>query len=366
MKILMIADNLGKGGKERRLVELLRFFDRMPIKIALIILKDEIAYPNIYNFVNTELIVIKRKIKKDPTVFLSILKICSEFNPDIIHCWGSMPSVYALPSKIFFRKPLINAMIADAKCDKTEKVRASITFPLSTVILSNSKAGLIAYCAPERKARVIHNGFNYDRLQNVLPEDEIKMKYQITTRFVVGMIAAFYPRKDFETYLAVADQISAERDDVTFLAIGDGILRPKYERAYKDNGKIVFTGNVNHVESLIQILDVGVLMSNSQYHLEGISNSILETMAFGKPVIASRGGGTDEIIADGKNGLLIDPFSSFQLKDGIQKLLNNDSLRIQLGCSAKEQIQKNFSIDSMCIKTYELYKAILNHESIVD
>lgn len=354
MNVLMLADNLVKGGKERRLVELLRYFDNISVKITLIILREKVEYPEVYDFKNTELIIVKRNIKQDPSVFFKLFGICRKIKPDIIHSWGSMPSIYALPSVIFLRIPLINAMIADAKCSSQERFRLKVTKPFSKIILSNSRAGLKAYGVNDSIGLVIYNGFNFDRLVNIN-----NSVYKKSTKYSIGMVAAFYSRKDYQTYLSVANEITKLRDDVTFYAVGDGEQKEKYTLLYAENKRIVFTGNINNVESLIEILDIGVLLSNSNEHLEGISNSILEIMAFGRPVIASKGGGTDEIIDDRQNGFLIDAFSNDQLKDRIWFLLENESTRLKMGEKAKMDIREKFSIDQMCKKTFQLYEKTL-------
>jgi glycosyltransferase involved in cell wall biosynthesis len=264
-----------------------------------------------------------------------------------------MPSIYAIPSVFFLRIPLVNAMIADAKCNSEERFRLKITAPFSKVILSNSIAGLKAYGANGLKGTVIYNGFNFDRLIKTNNSE-----YKKVTRYNVGMIAAFYSRKDYETYLSVADEITKHRDDITFYAVGDGDQKEKYVSLYAKNKRIVFTGNINNVEAVIKILDIGVLLSNSNEHLEGISNSILEIMAFGKPVIASKGGGTDEIIVDGRNGFLINAFSKDQLNEYICFLIENETVRLRMGENAEMDIKRKFSIDQMCRKTFQLYEKI--------
>ncbi len=358
----MIADSLVKGGKERRMLELLRYIDESnKYKVELIILKSKIDYNVIYELKNTRLIVIKRKIKKDPFVFYQVWKYSKEFKPNLIHVWGSMPAIYSLPIVLFSGVPLLNSMIANAKCDIFTKdwFRAKFLFPFSTIILANSHSGIEAFKVKSKKARVIHNGFNFDRLKNLKDSATIRKEYSVKTKYVVGMVAAFHPRKDYETYLEVSEEFCKERDDITFLAVGDGINKTILMDRYKSTSNIIFTGNVTDVEQLISIFDIGILLSNTNKHLEGISNSILEMMALGKPVIATRGGGTDEIIQHNICGVLIDPLNKVQLKQGLQLLIDNSVMRLQIGRSAKKKIETDFSIQQMCSKTAEIYKNIL-------
>ena len=94
---------------------------------------------------------------------------------------------------------------------------------------------------------------------------------------------------------------------------------------------------------------------------EGISNSILEYMALGKPVIATSGGGTNEIVADLKTGFLIGTSNPEELAEKIELLLDNVKLREGMGLAGKEWIVKYFSIDLMINKYINLYNDLLKN-----
>lgn len=356
----MITDNLMRGGKERRMIELLRSFENIAnIKITLVILKNIVEYKEIFLFKNTQLIVIPRKFKKDPLVFQKLWNIVSQIGPSIIHSWGSMPSVYIVFIAFFKKIPLVNGMVVNAKCTPFSQdwIRSKITFPFSKIVLSNSQAGLKAYSVNEKKGIVVYNGFNFDRTNNLSPKELIRKQFQINTPYVVGMIAAFHPRKDYETFLQVAKEICHIRNDITFVAIGDGENRKQFQVKYEDLKNIVFTGQIQGIESVINILNVGVLLTNTSKHYEGISNAILEMMAFGIPVIATSGGGTDEIIFNNLTGYLIAPKSKEQLKSKILTLIENKTLNEYIGNKSKYLIKTKFSIDIMRQSILNLYQS---------
>lgn len=358
----MVTDNLMKGGKERRMLELLRYLENQKnIEVLLVLLKDRIDYPQVHDLRNTRLHIFTRKIKKDPTVFIKLWKLSRKFKPDVFHTWGSMPSVYTALITLFMRKPFLNAMIANAICKPFSKnwLRAQLTFPLSNIILANSEAGLKAFKVSPKKGRVIYNGFNMDRVQNLKPQTNIKDEYALNNTFVVGMVGAFHERKDYDTYLEVADKLSVNNENIRFLAVGDGKSLDSYKKKYSKNEKIIFTGNIQDVESLINVMDVGVLLTNPSVHLEGISNALIEFMALEKPVIASSGGGTDELILHGINGMLIEPLSKTNFETVLIDLINDKEKREKLGKNAKQDIKERFSIDRMVHQTLKLYQEML-------
>lgn len=365
MKIVIVIDNLIKGGKERRLIELLNgFTSTYPIEIKVILLKGKIDYPEIFQMPHVEVHILERKIKKDPRIFFRIYKICSEFKPDIIHSWGSMPSVYALPIAKLCKIKFINAMISNAVCEKGSKswVRAKITFPFSDVIVSNSNAGLIAHNAPLKKSKVIHNGFNFNRVANLETEDIIRKKFSISTPYVVGMVGAFHDRKDYTTLIEASKIIIKNRDDVTFLLVGSG---PNLERSKQLvdtslENQIIFLGQQDDVESIINVFNVGVLTTNDLVHKEGVSNSILEYMALRKPVVATDGGGTNEILIEKETGFIVNPGDIDQLADKIKHLIDNPDIAKRMGEKGRIRVVEEFGIEKMVKSTYELYLDLLS------
>jgi glycosyltransferase involved in cell wall biosynthesis len=361
IKVLMVADNLSRGGKERRMIELLRYFDNLNrIKVCLVILKDIIEYSEVFNLKNTILFVFPRRFKKDPLIYFKLWKLCRSFSPDVIHSWGSMTSVYMSTIAFFNKIPFINAMIVSSNCNRlsTNWLRAKISFPFSTVILANSYAGLKAYGVISKKGIVIHNGFNFDRILSLPKSQIMRDEYNIHTKYVIGMIGALHWRKDYKTYLEVAKEICNQRNDVSFLAIGDGPDKLPYMFEYKDIKNIIFTGNIKQVEKLIQIFDIGVLLSPEGL-FEGISNAVLEMMAMSKPVIATSGGGTNEIIHHNQTGYLIKANSKEELLRYLHDLLENPDKRLEFGKNAKLQIESEFGIEKMSKETIQLYESLL-------
>jgi glycosyltransferase involved in cell wall biosynthesis len=364
IRVLMVTESLIRGGKERRLIELLRAYkENTELDFRLVLLKNLVKYPEIYTFENTEISILPRRINKDPRIFIQLLSIGEEFRPDIIHSWGSMPTIYSIPLAKWYGVPLINAMIADAICTpfKTSWRRAKITFPFSKIILANSHAGIKAYKVKEKKARVIHNGFNKDRLHVGASKKETRKKLGIYTPYVLSMIGAFHPRKDWDTFFKAAENIVSRRKDVTFIGAGDGELFKRFKEKFRNNEQIKLPGRVSDIEGLIRLSDIGVLTSNPNIHAEGISNSIMETMAFGKPVIATDSGGTPEIIDDGENGYLIPKFNVTALTQKIENLLENPELMQKMGNNAKIKVENEFSIEKMNSKYLNLYKELLRH-----
>ena len=107
------------------------------------------------------------------------------------------------------------------------------------------------------------------------------------------------------------------------------------------------------------IFNVGVLLTNSKIINEGISNSIIEYMALAKPVIATNGGGTNEIVIDGWNGFLIDYGSADQLIEKINILYSNRQLANDIGINGQKIIKDKFNIVNMSQQYISLCRKLL-------
>jgi glycosyltransferase involved in cell wall biosynthesis len=374
MKVLFLIDSLGSAGKERQLTELLKGLElRKSVTPLIVVLSDHVYYPYVKDL-NVRTYHLKRKTKKDISIFYKLYKICKEFRPDIIHSWERMCSFYAVPASIILNSKLINGAIRNASPKSKPLGRAWIrdrlTFPFSNVILANSQAGLKSFNVPIHKGYYIHNGFNFSRIKNLTEPKSMRKKFKITTPFVVGMVGRFHPSKDYESFITCALQILRSREDVTFVAVGDGsnargntskstfeLCKKMVPHEFKE--KVIFTGLQTNVESIINVFSIGMLLTNLKVHREGVSNSIMEYAALGKPVIATLGGGTPEIIQDGINGFLIQNNNIEQLKEKIDILLNDKELGISMGKKGKEKVQKEFNIELMIQNFVNLYERIL-------
>jgi len=360
MKVLLVADNLVAGGRERRMLEFIKGLLERGHSVTLVLFRDAIHYKEIFQL-PVELIVFKKRFRKDVFIYFQLFTICKRIKPDLIHTWGGIPSIMAVPVALFCRVKLVNGMIANSQCPLFTKdwFRSRLSFPFSTIIISNSKIGLIAYGVSSEKGIVIPNGFNLARLDeefnraNVFKELELPDNHNT---HIVGMVASINWRKDYPTYINAALEILGYRQDVYFLVIGDGQDREKVEAMIPDNLKrnFRFTGNRQGVDRFIRIFNVGVLATFA----EGISNSIMEYMAFEKPVVVSDVPGNRELVAADSSGYLVEVGDEKAMADRINILISDDAHACQMGKIGKQIIIEKFTVDKMTDQYLEVYKRL--------
>lgn len=366
VRIQYVIGNLGSGGKERRLSELISYLvEKDGYEVMIVLYRDMIHYPIL------ETGRVKRKVLKTKSVidmfllFYQLFRVSKEYQPDIIHTWGYKYTFIAIFSKLALRVPLINGQITSAPPKESlkwiELFVNRVNYFFSDIIISNSFAGLTSFSAPRNKSKVVYNGMDLTRFENPVDPDIIKEKYEIRTRYSVVMVAAFSPKKDYDRFVRIARLVMTLRTDVSFVCVGSGrgddTIFERIRVAAQSLPLLILTGSISDVESLIHACDIGVLFSPFG---EGISNAILEYMAMGKPVIANDAGGTREIVRDNDTGFLIRGESDEEIAGVICDLIDAPALRAKLGDNGKKLICNSFSRERMGAEFIDIYHQLLS------
>jgi len=363
MRVLHFIDSLRVGGKERQLVELLKGLSQHSgVELLLVCMDDDDFYAAEVRRLPIRLEYLIRKTRWDPSIFWRFYHIVKTFRPEIIHTNSWMNTFYALPIAKLSGAKLIDGSIRNAFSSgglrwKLEKVILS----LSDYRLANSEAGLLSrgFTADSERNVVIYNGFDCSRVERIDKADPL-CGIVTDNRKIVGMVAEFSDVKDYATYFLAAKEVLKKRRDVLFLAVGDGKNFEMYRRMVSDscNG-IKLLGKLKHVEECVVHVDIGVLATFT----EGISNSIMEYMALCKPVIATDGGGTSEIVLDGVTGILVPTGNPGILAAKIEYLLDNPTVGRTMGMAGRKRLEQQFSLKQLADKTLSLYESALKSVS---
>lgn len=368
MKVCYLIDGLNLGGKEIQLFELIKgLLDQSflsPEQIMIVSFNKEGCLDNIFQKMQIPIKYATRKFRKDLILLSRLNKIVKEFNPDIIHTWDLMTSFYTTLLKLSGNFIFIDGSIrmAPSRSGISFKLNfmKSLNFFCADTVVANSRAGLISFKAPLNKSLLIHNGYDKSRLKNLENSTNIKRRFGIKTNKVIGMVANFTDNKDYDTFISAAQIILENRNDVTFVAVGDGIKLGECKKMAMHNSNIKFLGTQKNVESIINIFDVGVLSTFT----EGISNSVMEYMALGKPVVVTDGGGTNELVIDGKTGFLVKQKSPGDLAEKIQYLLNHRESALNMGKAGKKRIENEFNSEKMVCSYFELYSTFIKSKGV--
>lgn len=357
MKIALLIDSLGPGGKERQFFYLVKNLSKN-YTIIVVVLNSEVFYSEIGEYCHQLVLIDKDERYKLKTIS-KIKKKLKAFDPDVFHIWSNIIPAILFPYLLINRKKVITSTIryADTTTFNTKQnLIKKLSFFSSAIIVANSKKGLeVEKLTDSKKGRVIYNGIE----SITRPKKEIPKEYKKGV-INVGMIGRFQNAKDFESFIKAAEIVLRNKENIIFFCIGDGqnFQRTKESAIEIDSERIVFTGLVKNTQDYIDKLDIGVLLTDTNGHAEGMSNVIMEYMNASIPVIATNAGGTPEVIINGEHGFLVEPFNVQQIAEKIEFLIDNINLSKEMGKKAKQRIETVFSNEKMTDEYISLYKSI--------
>ncbi len=163
---------------------------------------------------------------------------------------------------------------------------------------------------------------------------------------VVGHVGRLVEIKDHATLFRAFDRVRRELPDAVLLCVGDGPLRETLQRSAGEGVRLL--GHRDDTARVLRALDVFVLCSLR----EGISNTILEAMAGGLPVVATRVGGNPELVTEGSTGALVPAADADGLAGALTRYLGDPVLRRAHGAAARETALQRFGVAGM-VGAYE-------------
>jgi len=175
---------------------------------------------------------------------------------------------------------------------------------------------------------------------------------------LIGVVANLRPIKGVDCFIEAAGIISRTHPHAGFVILGYGELYPQLQKRVDELGitdRVHFAGRTPNVFEYLQLLDIAVLSSLS----EGFSNSILEYMSAGLPVVATDVGSNWEAVKDGVTGYLARPQDAADIAAKIILLLDDPKQREQMGEEGRRRVQRNFSMERMVERFDEYYRYIL-------
>jgi glycosyltransferase involved in cell wall biosynthesis len=222
----------------------------------------------------------------------------------------------------------------------------------------------------ENKVVVVHNGIDSGWTRPIM--NSASSKEHIIPHFSggvngcprIGMIAAFNRLKAQEILVLAAPLVLAKFPKAKFVLMGEGKTKPRIVKLIKQTGlfeRFVLPDSALDPRYILSQLTIFVLAT----HTEGLPVSILEAMAFGLPVVASRVGGIPEIVEDRITGLLVQPRNPESLASAIIDLLENPAKARKMGRLGKSRVKSDFGIDKMMGKLEYHYNCLAQRKGIL-
>lgn len=199
---------------------------------------------------------------------------------------------------------------------------------------------------------VLHNGIAVD--ESIIPED-----YSNTFKDKTIVVAAgrLVKQKGFSDLINAAKIIAKKRKDIIFLVYGEGGLEKSLKHQIEKNGlgSIFFLkGFISPLASFIKGADIFILPSLA----EGMPNVVMEAMALGTPVIATRVNGVPELVENNRSGIIIEPQNIVQMADVLEYLADHPEKRQALAKNAQKRIESMFTMEKMLEKLEKILERV--------
>lgn len=360
-RVLMVADGLWNGGAERQLALLASSLPE-PWSVSLLSMQDG-PYRQVLEGLGLDLRLEPRRFRFDITPAVRMWRVAADVRPDVVHSWGWMSTMAMVPYCRARGIPLLNGTIRRGDLPPRRAAMYRLGQSLSDAVVANSRAGLAAFgIAESGHGHVVYNGFDPDRLAAVALHTDSAGTTLPREGMVAVMAARMVEAKDWRLLLEAAQILSGDSRRVGFVAMGDG---PDRADLMSIAGDMMSAGTVGFPESGLEALpviaaaDVGVLLSDPRVHAEGCSNSILEYMACGLPVVCTDSGGNPELVEHGVTGLLVAPRNAEALVSALRSLRDDPERAKQMGLEGQRRLRERFTVEAMVAGYVGVYQALL-------
>jgi len=369
MRIMHVVNNLGKGGLENGLVNVIERADQRRFEHIVCTVRG--LGPNADRLAarGVQLHALGSNDSTSRVQTPALRRAIRRFKPDIVHSrnWAAIEAVVAAKTaggcavvhsehgyeaQASLKEPWRRTVARRVAFELADKV-----FAVSAQLrdLHASRTGF-----PAGRIAVIHNGVDSKRFcPDVERRNRIRQELGLSdAERVIGCVANLLPVKDHRTLLDSLGSVSEVHDGWRLLLVGEGPERPALQAvvdARPDwSRRVLFLGSSERVPDLLRAMDVFVLPSVA----EGICNSLLEAMATGLPVVATAVGGNPEVVVDGESGFLFMAGDVAGLAGRLIELLNDPARRTELSSGAMNRVREAFSLDSMVRGYEQLYGSV--------
>ena len=243
----------------------------------------------------------------------------------------------------------------------TERLMARITDQMVALTQTEKNDYVALSVFSPEKVATIHSGVDVDRYMNVQVNiAEKKRGLGLNSKgLVVGTVGWLLPIKGPRHLLKAMSNVWESHPETTLIFVGKGDLEMGLKVEARRMGvseKVIFLGWRDDIPEIMQTIDIFVLPSLN----EGMGRVLVEAMAAGKPVVASRVGGILDLVKEGQNGCLFESGDEKELSLAIKKLLEDKKMRDEMGKRGREMAQ-GFSVEKMTEKIDVLYESLLHY-----
>lgn len=376
IRILKFVTGFFTGGTELQVLKLVQGIDRERFDLSFSCFEREGNHLADYEALGAPISEFRIDRLYRPQCFRQQLRFAALLRRQriqILHSYNFYANAFAIPAGRLAGVPVVLASVRDRGVYLTpaQKRLQRFVLGLADQVLANADSirdWLLEQGLREDRISVIKNGIDLTRYPEHRASQGVRQALGIPASApIVLLMARLNPQKGIEEFIRAAASIEPQHPQARFLIVGttfrskDGVISEASD--YRDEmlqlaeslgigERVIFTGHRDDTADLLAESAISVLPS----HSEGLSNTLLESMAAGVPTVATDVGGNPELVKDGVNGLLVPVRSPERLAEAMDRLLADSELRKAFGTRARTMAQEAHSLPGMVASTETLYR----------
>ena len=353
-----LIHDFATGGAENGIVNILNRLDPSSFEPAACAFVGKGQLTKRLDLSRIRLFEMDKRKGNDPSLPFRLYRLFKKWRPDIVHThsWGTL-----LEGWVGARLAGVPVLIHGEHGTMMEKKRniflQRFLWKRFGQVLSVSSAHRDKLCRiigfPKEKISVIVNGVDTEKFHPGSNNPLIRQQLGIQEgHVVIGAVGRLVPVKNHALLVHAMKLLLETNPKVSLVIVGDGPLEGELRELVKDNGlssRVFFTGRRSDIDQVLQSFDIFVLSSLS----EGLSNTVLEAMSCGLPVVATDVGGNSEMVRHDETGFLVPSGKPQEMATALSLLVQNPEGRMMMGKIGRKRIEDHFSMDQM-IRNYEL------------
>lgn len=362
-RILQIIPTLDRGGAEKQLTLLAAGLpkDRFDVHVCALTRSGPLAA----DLVRAEipLVVIGKRWKVDPLAYWQLRRHIRALRPDVVQTWLFAANAYGRAAALAAGTKAIVASersVDPWKVDYELAIDRWLGKQTHRIVVNSPgiRDFYVEHGLPASKFVTIPNGID-PPTPSTLSRVELLRELGLPSETrLIGAVGRLWPQKRIKDVICAAELLNVIRKDVHLLIVGDGPQRAMLER-FRDQmeieDKVHFLGNRADVARIMPHFDL--LWLASEY--EGLPNVIMEAMACGVPVVATRISGNTDLVEDGRTGFLVPVGDRAGLARQARKILDDPNLARQLAAAGRERILADYRVERMIARYADLYDELL-------
>ena len=352
IRLALVIPTMDQGGAEKQLCLLAENLPRDQFDVRVFLLTRDGPLTERLRNAGIKVVVIGKRFKVDPTALFRLRKQFKAFQPDIVHTWLFAANSFG---RVAARMASVPRIMASERCVDLWKTSAHFLIDrrlagFTDTITVNSQgskleAGNVESCE-----------FRTGELQSVDASSARESLQVADGRRLILAVGRLWPQKRYRDLIWAAELMGTMRGDTTLVIVGDGpqsaeLLR--HRDAISTPLHVRFAGHRSDVADLLPHADV--FWIGSEY--EGQSNSVIEAMQAGVPVVASDIAGNRDLVLPGETGFIVDLGDTADFARQTHKLLEDPELARRMGEAAKQRIANEFSVEKMVNAYVKLYQS---------